>query len=293
MGNEKISNSKIRNTIHHPVTKIILGLLICFIVPVVIKVAVLKPLFSLFNLAEDISKSIQAIFSIVVILITYGLFFKVYEKRKIIELSRDSLFSDSLKGFFTGFIFISIVTAFFYLMGFYKPLSVGHYSILIKALIFFTLIGIWEEIAFRGIIYRITEKRLGTVWALIISSLIFGLVHMANENFNLFSGFAIALELGLLTGISFTLTQRLWLPMALHIGWNFSFIFWGTVVSGASEFSNFIESTLEGPEFITGGKFGPENSIITILFSLILFTAVYFQTSKKGLIIRKSQGKIN
>lgn len=293
MRNEKISDSKIKNILHHPATKIIMGFLICLIVPVLIKAAVLEPLFSLFNLAEDVSKSIQAIFSIAVILITYSLFFKVYEKRKIIELSYDRLFSDSLKGFFAGFIFISIVTAVFYLMGFYKPLSVGHYSILIKALFYLTLVGIWEEIVFRGIIYRIAEKRLGTVWALIISSLIFGFVHMANENFNLFSGFAIALELGLLTGISFTLTQRLWLPMALHIGWNFSFIFWGTIVSGATEFPNFIESVLEGPKLITGGKFGPENSIITILFSLILFATVYYQTSKKGLIVRKSRRKIN
>ena len=290
MGNEKISDSKINNIIHHPITKIILGLLIiCIIVPVVIKVAILKPLFSLFNLTEDVSKSIQAIVSITIILVTYSLFFRIYEKRKIVELSRNGLVSDSLIGFFTGFILIFIVLVIFYLIGYYKPLLVGHYTVLIKTFVFLTLLGIWEEIAFRGIIYRITEKRLGTVWALIISSLIFGFFHLANENFNIFSGFAIALELGLLTGISYTLTKRLWFPMALHIGWNFSLLFWGVTVSGATEFSNFIESDLGGPELITGGKFGPENSIITVLFSLIIFTVFYFQTSKKGLIIKKSR----
>jgi len=45
------------------------------------------------------------------------------------------------------------------------------------------------------------------------------LLHLINENSNVFSGLAIALELGLLTGILFTLTQRLWLPIAFHIGW--------------------------------------------------------------------------
>lgn len=294
MGNEKISDSKIKNVLDHPVTKIILGLfIICLIVPLLIKAAVLRPLFSLFNLDENISKSIQAIFTIAVIFITYRVFFKLYDKREIVELSRDSLLGDSLKGFLAGFIIITIVTSIFYLAGYYKAHSVGHYSILITALILFTLMGIWEEIAFRGIIYRITEKRLGTVWALIISSLFFGFIHLANSNFNILSGIAIALELGLLTGISFTLTKRLWLPMALHIGWNFSFVFWGTTVSGATEFPNFIESVLEGPELITGGNFGPENSIITILLSLILFATLYIQASKKGLIIKKSQEKIN
>jgi hypothetical protein len=82
--------------------------------------------------------------------------------------------------------------------------------------------------------------------------------------------------------------------MALHIGWNFSFVFWGTIVSGATEFSSFIESDLEGPVLITGGKFGPENSIITFLLSLMLFIAAYYKTSKKGLIVKKiNREKIN
>jgi membrane protease YdiL (CAAX protease family) len=291
MRNNKVSDGKI---INHPITKIFLGLLIiCLIIPAAIKIAILSPLFSLFNLAEDVSKSIQAIFSIAVILATYILFFKRYEKRKIEELSTDSLLSHTLLGFFTGFVLILMVIAVFYLIGYYKPLSLGHYSVLIKAFVFLVLMGIWEEIAFRGIIYRITEKSLGTVWALIITSLIFGFFHLGNDNFNIFSGFAIALEIGLLTGISYTLTKRLWFPIALHVGWNFSLIFWGTTVSGATEFSNYIESNLVGPELITGGKFGPENSIMTILFSLIVFGVLYFQTSKKGFIIKKRHEKSN
>jgi len=86
---------------------------------------------------------------------------------------------------------------------------------------------------------------------------------------------AIALELGLLTGITFSITRRLWVPVALHIGWNISFIFYGTIVSGATEFPSFIVGKLQGVDLITGGTFGPENSIITILISLIVFTLLY------------------
>ena len=286
----EIIKYKLKTIIHHPVSKIIQGILVCIIIPILFKIVVLRPVFGIFDLPEDMSKNIQAIFTIVVILLTYKIFFKLSEKRIISELSFKHLLKDTLKGLFIGFIIISIVAVLFYLMGFYKPNSAGPIAILINAFMIFSLAGILEEIVFRGIIYRITEKRLGTIRALIISSLIFGFVHMVNANFNLFSGFAIALELGLLTGIFFTLTQRLWLPIALHIGWNFSFIFWGMTVSGATEFPNYIDGSLIGPELITGGKFGPENSIITIVFSLILFIVLFIQTSRKGLIIKNPKG---
>ena len=282
----EIIKYKLETIMQHPVLKIINGILVCVIVPILIKIVVIRPIFGLFDLPEDTSKNIQAIFTILAFILTYKIFFKYSEKRLITELSFKYFLKDTIMGLFTGFILISLVTGTFYLTGLYKPLSVGYFSILIKAFMLFSVMGILEEIVFRGIIYRITEKRLGTIWALIISSLIFGFGHAANTNFNLFSGLAIALELGLLTGIYFTLTQRLWVPIALHIGWNFSFIFWGTIVSGATEFPNFIDSTLIGPELITGGKFGPENSIITILFSLILFIILYIKTSKRGLIIK-------
>ncbi|MFC1785005.1 lysostaphin resistance A-like protein [Candidatus Neomarinimicrobiota bacterium] len=285
------SNRKNNNMIlNHPISKIIIGIIVCIIIPLLLMMFAIKPLFGFLDLPEDTLKLIRAPFSILVILFTYKIFFKYFDKRIVTELSFKYLVKDSIIGLLTGFILISLVTATLYLFGYYEPHSTGYFSILINAFMLFTIAGILEEIIFRGIIYRITEDSLGTVWALIISSLIFGFLHMANTNFNLLSGFAIALELGLLTGIFFTLTKRLWLPIALHIGWNFSFIFWGTTVTGATEFPNFIDSTLVGPELITGGVFGPENSVITILFSLILFLVIFFQASKRGQIIkRKSQ----
>ncbi len=107
---------------------------------------------------------------------------------------------------------------------------------------------------------------------------------MSNNNFNFFSGFAIALELGILTGIAFTQTGRLWFPIALHIGWNYALIFFGAIVSGADEFGQVIESKISGPVWATGGSFGPENSIITILLSLLVFAGLYFKTRSEGKI---------
>lgn len=281
----------INKIFNHPIPKIIIGIIVCVVIPLLFMLVAIKPVIGLLDLPEATLKLIRAPFTIVVILLTYKIFFKYSEKRIVTELSFKYLVKDSIIGLLTGFTLISLVIATLYLLGYYEPHSTGHFSILTNAFVLFTIAGILEEIIFRGIIYRITEDRLGTIWALIISSFIFGFLHMANANFNLLSGFAIALELGLLTGIFFTLTKRLWLPIAFHIGWNFSFIFWGTTVTGATEFPNFIDSTLVGPESITGGVFGPENSIITILFSLILFIVIFFQASKRGQIIKRKTQK--
>lgn len=271
-------NSKAKqNFSKHPITVIIIGIFTCLVVPILIKTAILQPLFGLLDISETISKSIQGIITTVVILFTYWLFVKWFEKRKATELSKENLAKELVFGFLGGFLLISFVTLFFYLLGYYTVTSVNHFSVLIKPLIIFIVMGVWEEVIFRGIIFRITESKLGTVWALIISSLIFGFVHASNDNFNFFSGLAIALELGLLTGITFSITRRLWVPIALHIGWNISLVFYGTIVSGATEFPSFIVSKLQGVDIITGGTFGPENSIITIIFSLIVFGFLYKQ----------------
>ncbi|NOY58300.1 MAG: CPBP family intramembrane metalloprotease [Calditrichaeota bacterium] len=271
--------------------RIIFGILGCFLVPAIVKILVLRPVFGLLNLDEQISKGIQGVIIIGIILGTYKLFYKKFEHREISELAGRYFFRDSATGFGIGFALISIVTGIFYIMGYYSPITVHPVTALFKPVIIFSVMGVWEEIIFRGIIYRITEDSLGTIRALLVSSLIFGFVHFSNSGFNWLSGMAIALELGLLTGIVYTLTGRLWMPIALHIGWNFNFVVFGTTVSGAKEFPSFIQSRLTGPELITGGEFGPENSLITILISVVLFAVLFHTASRKGKLQIPPKGK--
>jgi len=213
------------------------------------------------------------------------------EQREVSELAGRPFFQDSLTGFGIGFALITFVTGILYLLGYYSPVTIHPPTVLFKPLIIFSVMGVWEEIIFRGIIYRITENSLGTIHALLISSLISGFIHFSNSGFNWFSGLAIALELGLLTGIAYTLTGRLWMPIALHIGWNFNFVIFGTVVSGAKEFSSLLESRLTGPELVTGGEFGPENSLLTILISLALFVLLFKIASRKGKLQIPTKGR--
>lgn len=137
------------------------------------------------------------------------------------------------------------------------------------------LSGICEELLFRGGIYRITEDMFGTGAALLISGGLFGLMHLTNPHATLIAGIAIAIEAGILLGAAYAATRNLWLPIGIHIGWNFAEggIF-GAAVSGGMGGHGLLGISLHGPEWLTGGAFGPEASVVTI--AVCTATGLYF-----------------
>jgi len=148
------------------------------------------------------------------------------------------------------------------------------------------LLATLEELIFRGVLYRIIESRLGTNLALIISGLFFGLSHITNEHATIISVLGAGIG-GLIAGAMFSATKRLWLPISFHVMWNFTQVFYGIPVSGIDEFSGYslFQGRLQGPELITGSPFGLENSIITIILTLIIFGAFYFVAWKNDRLI--------
>jgi uncharacterized protein len=127
------------------------------------------------------------------------------------------------------------------------------------------LSGVCEELLFRGGVFRITEDMFGTTAALLISAGFFGLVHLGNPHATLLAGIAIAVEAGVLLGAAYAATRNLWLPIGIHIGWNFAEggIF-GAAVSGGMGGHGLFKIPLAGPDWLTGGEFGPEASVVTI-----------------------------
>jgi hypothetical protein len=130
--------------------------------------------------------------------------------------------------------------------------------------------GITEEIMFRGVLFRIIEDGLGTWIALFLSAIFFGAVHLANPNATTWSSIAIALEAGLLLGMAYAWTRSLWFVMGLHAAWNFT---QGTVlgipVSGVAV-KGFMASSTQGNVWLSGGEFGAEASVTTVLICTAL-----------------------
>lgn len=136
------------------------------------------------------------------------------------------------------------------------------YSTLEMVLLFF-IVAVDEELLSRGYHLQNLEDGINLPWGVILSSVIFAFMHSKNPNFTIAAWFGL-LAAGLFLALAYVLTRQLWLPIGLHIGWNF---FEGTVfgfqVSGLETF-RIIEQTVRGPELITGGSFGPEAGLILI-----------------------------
>ncbi len=144
------------------------------------------------------------------------------------------------------------------------------------ALILFILVGWVEELLSRG--YHLQNITEGTnkIFGALIAAIIFALLHQDNPQFSLqaFLGLVLA---GLFFIFAYLQTRQLWLPIGLHIGWNF---FEGTVfgyqVSGLTSIPHFIDQRVNGPIHWTGGEFGPEAGLILLPALAIGIICVYF-----------------
>lgn len=155
-------------------------------------------------------------------------------------------------------------------------------SLLSLGLLSFILVGFAEEIFVRGYPFSVLQKQGGVVTALLLTSVVFSLMHVFNPGIGWF-GFVNILLAGIWLGAARVVSGSLWLPVGLHIGWNF---FMGPVfgfpVSGIVERSVWIIRP-SGPDWISGGFFGPEGGMLATLV-LIAGTAVLFVPKVRTLI---------
>ncbi len=145
------------------------------------------------------------------------------------------------------------------------------------------LAAVGEELAFRGALFRILEESFGTGTGLVVSAALFGLLHALNPGATVVSTTAIALEAGVLLAAAYALTRNLWFPIGLHLGWNFTEggIF-GVSVSGGAAGKGIFLVSLTGRDLLTGGKFGPEASVVAIAVCLAAAVILLVLTVRKG-----------
>lgn len=150
----------------------------------------------------------------------------------------------------------------------------------INFFIIFIVVGFKEEILSRGYHLQTIASGINLFWGVIISSAIFGLLHLANPNATWISAAGIFFA-GLYLAYGYIRTKQLWLSIGLHIGWNFfEGVVFGFPVSGLDIYP-LVRINVHGPEIWTGGAFGPEAGLI-VLPSLILGAVlIYLYTLKR------------
>jgi len=189
-----------------------------------------------------------------------------------------------LVGWMTGSLRVS---------GFFEVYSQdgGFIAGMLQALVFFVLVGIYEELLSRGYhLVNLAEgfncKLIGKRWALIlaflVSSLVFGLLHLGNPNATWVSAVNITLA-GVFLGLGMVLTGSLAIPIGLHITWNF---FQGNVfgfaVSGIRTGATVIATEATGPVWLTGGSFGPEAGLLGLGAMLVGSVLILIWVRRKG-----------
>jgi membrane protease YdiL (CAAX protease family) len=216
----------------------------------------------------------QALVTLLV-LATYIAGSKWIERRKPSELNVRRLLPEVAAGSVIGFALFTFSMAILWTVGVYHPVGGGAANGLLSGLDAAILGGVFEEIVFRGLIFRLCSKILGTWGALLVTAGLFGAAHAFNRGATVSSSLAIAIEAGVLLGAAYAATQRLWVPIGLHIAWNFTegSIF-GMSVSGNGVNVGLIQGSLSGPRILTGGQFGPEASIVAVIVCLV--AALYF-----------------
>lgn len=268
-----------------PVVKILLALL-TFMAVVIIGQQIAVKLLALTSLDKDYRNLLKGLFVSFSCIFSYILFFKKYEKRTITEFSTKGLAKNISIGALIGFVLQSLTILVIYLNGSYSVVNINPVSfILIPFTIMFT-VAIIEEILVRGIIFRIVEEKLGSYISLTISAVLFGVFHLTNPHGTLISAICITTA-GFLFGAIFMYSRNLWMPIALHFAWNFtqSGIF-GAITSGNEKTSSLLEAKIQGPEFITGGEFGPEGSVQAIIFCAAATIILLVLNHKQNKIIK-------
>jgi membrane protease YdiL (CAAX protease family) len=199
----------------------------------------------------------------------YAGWVRLVERRRPDELALRAALPQGALGLGIGLLLFSVTMALLAGAGAYAIRGFGGWSGVPAGFLLMLGAAVVEEVLFRGFLFR-TIRDIGGTWiAVAVSAAVFGALHAFNPGASAVSTVAIALEAGVLLALSYAATNRLWLPIGLHLGWNFAegSIF-GTAVSGTNVSGALLRGELHGPAALTGGSFGPEASFVAVLVCL-------------------------
>ena len=181
--------------------------------------------------------------------------------------------------------FLAIIVCLF-LCGYYRIVTVEFdVASQLSWLSLFLLVGVVEEVIFRGILFRLIADKWNIAVGLTTSSLLFGLAHLGNPGATLWAALAIALASGWLFGMAYAYHRTIWVPIGMHWAWNYleGGVF-GCAVSGTPlGYLPLITPRIGGADILSGGAFGPEASIICVALGIaisIVYTVLYIKKKR-------------
>lgn len=226
-------------------------------------------------------------------LLLYAAYVRFAEgRRDAPELGRRGLGGELALGTGVGVAAMSLTILAIAIGGGYSVARFNAPSLLLGHAVAALFAGVWEELLFRGFLFRLVEQWLGTTVALLASAALFGAAHLGNDNASPLAAFAIAIEAGILLGAVYMLTRRLWAAIGLHMAWNFTQggVF-GVAVSGFTE-PGLIIPHISGPALLTGGAFGAEASMPAMVICTAIGVYCLWLAWARGEWVSPSVGRL-
>ena len=210
-----------------------------------------------------------------------------HEKRQATELRLRPI-ALALGGL-TGAVQVGIPIAVLFALGTYEiVLFRGFSPALLGAASVIAIAAILEELFYRCLLFRVLERSWGTAASLAVQAVVFAVQHLANVEQGSASDAITMLVsvslLGLLWAGLFILTRNLWVVAAHHAAWNFTILLSGLPLSGLQDWRALapFESRYAGPDWLTGGMFGPESSFLQIVLIAIAVVLVLRAGWRRG-----------
>ena len=267
-----------------------LGAIIVLIVAQILAQLVAS-LFVLVKIPEGICNIIAGIIYVGLAFVLSELFSKRLLKIKIENLGMPK-FSIKAKWIIVGVLLPVIVKAvyLFFFSGKYVSSGMNSNQIFstLSAGIVFTGIaaGFVEEMVFRGVILNLLKEKWNIKVAVLIPSVLFGLVHIIGMDFSIISSLLVLIA-GTMVGIMFSMVAiesgSVWNSGIVHSLWNILIIGGGLSISEKADEYSVMTYVLDSKDFVfTGGEFGIESSIIALLGYVIVTLAAICMIKKKA-----------
>jgi uncharacterized protein len=254
----------------------------------IFRLLLLPGLQGIFQLDEASTSAFRRIGIFLCVLIAYWAYVRYYEKRPVKELRVTPV--GIAVGTLSGALIVAIAVVPLFVFGVYEvKLYRGPQQALLGVAVLIVIAAFFEEVVYRGVVFQALEEGIGTNRAMWLQSLIFSAAHIGN---NAGAGlleevwsFACCTLIGAFWTCIYIRTRNLWLITAHHAAWNYAIILTGTPLSGIDQWRSAapFESSVNGPLWLSGGAFGPENSIVTITI-VALCVAVLIRTHQAKLI---------
>lgn len=210
-----------------------------------------------------------------------------YEKREATELRLRPI--PLILGGASGALLVAFPIALLFAMGAYKlVLFRGASPSLLGVAVLIGIAATLEELVHRALLFRVLERAWGTGVALALQAVLFALPHLENTARggvrDAVTMFVSVTVLGLLWAGVFLRTRNLWAAVANHAAWNFTILLSGVPLSGIEDWRALapLESRYAGPDWLTGGMFGPESSLLVMVLATIAVVLLLRDSRQRG-----------